>query len=179
MGWPQPWGHHQDHPRQRIQYLRTTDRYGRIQQGIVVSSTAQSLSNVYLDNKIYGLMITGVKDKAVLMKQLKLFFGNALPSDEVKDRLHDPAIGLSGGQQQRVCVARSLATSPKIILGWANFGKSNLFQREDWRNLVWTKRPLHHARHRPCKQVGFDKQPFSWMGDLIIQWYQWNVLEPS
>lgn len=36
--------------------------------------------------------------------------------DEVKDRLHDSALGLSGGQQQRVCVARVLATSPRIIL---------------------------------------------------------------
>ncbi|VTT12341.1 phosphate transporter ATP-binding protein [Streptococcus suis] len=35
--------------------------------------------------------------------------------NEVKDRLHDSAVGLSGGQQQRVCVARVLATSPKLF----------------------------------------------------------------
>jgi phosphate transport system ATP-binding protein len=36
--------------------------------------------------------------------------------DEVKDRLHTSAIGISGGQQQRLCIARALATSPKILL---------------------------------------------------------------
>lgn len=68
------------------------------------------------ENVVYGLRLKGVKDKAFLDEAVETSLKGASIWDEVKDRLHDSALGLSGGQQQRVCIARVLANSPRIIL---------------------------------------------------------------
>lgn len=68
------------------------------------------------DNVVYGLRISGEKRKSVLDEAVERSLKSAAIWDEVKDRLQQSALGLSGGQQQRICIARVLATEPKVIL---------------------------------------------------------------
>jgi len=68
------------------------------------------------ENIVYGLRIAGIQDKAVLDEAAEKCLKRAALWDEVKDRLHQSAMGLSGGQMQRLCIARAIAVSPEIIL---------------------------------------------------------------
>lgn len=71
--------------------------------------------NIY-NNVAYGLKISGRRNKKALDARVENYLKIVSLWDEVKDRLHDPAVKLSIGQQQRLCLARGLAVDPEIIL---------------------------------------------------------------
>jgi phosphate transport system ATP-binding protein len=68
------------------------------------------------ENIAYGLKVNGIKDKSRITEIVEKSLKQAAIWDEVKDRLHDSALGLSGGQQQRLCIARALAVDPDVLL---------------------------------------------------------------
>ena len=68
------------------------------------------------ENVVYPLRIDGEKRKSVLMEICENSLRGAALWDEVKDRLHESALGMSGGQQQRLCIARAVAASPEVLL---------------------------------------------------------------
>jgi phosphate transport system ATP-binding protein len=68
------------------------------------------------ENVVYGLRIAGVKDKSVLDETVEKSLKRVGLWEEMKDRLHESAMGMSGGQMQRLCIARAMAISPEIIL---------------------------------------------------------------
>ena len=87
----------------------------RMQISMVFQKPNPFPKSIY-ENVAYGLRVRGVRQKSILDENVEKSLRGAALWDEVKDRLHNLAFDLSGGQQQRLCIARALATDPRILL---------------------------------------------------------------
>jgi len=83
--------------------------------GMVFQKSNPFPKSIY-ENVIYGMRIAGEKNKTILDETVERSLKGAALWDEVKDRLHESALGLSGGQMQRLCIARAIAVNPEVIL---------------------------------------------------------------
>ncbi len=87
----------------------------RMQISMVFQKPNPFPKSIY-ENVAYGLRVRGIKKRSILDEIVERSLKAAALWDEVKDRLDKPAFDLSGGQQQRLCIARALATNPRILL---------------------------------------------------------------
>ncbi|MFO7667836.1 MAG: phosphate ABC transporter ATP-binding protein PstB [Desulfobacterales bacterium] len=83
--------------------------------GMVFQKPNPFPKNIF-ENVAYGLRVNGIKDKAFIESRVEESLKKAALWDEIRDRIHESALGLSGGQQQRLCIARALAVEPEILL---------------------------------------------------------------
>src|SRR6478609_3613402 len=83
--------------------------------GMVFQKSNPFPKSIY-ENIAYGLRVSGKNGRAELDETVERSLRGAALWDEVKDRLHQSALGLSGGQQQRLCIARAIAIEPDVLL---------------------------------------------------------------
>jgi phosphate transport system ATP-binding protein len=98
-------------------YSRTVESVAvRRRIGMVFQKSNPFPTMSIFENVTVGLRLNGVRNKKILAERAEQSLRMSALWDEVKDRLHAPAISLSGGQQQRLCIARALAVQPEVLL---------------------------------------------------------------
>jgi phosphate transport system ATP-binding protein len=83
--------------------------------GMVFQKSNPFPKSIY-DNVAYGPRLQGIRRRKELDEIVERSLKGAAIWDEVKDRLHENALGMSGGQQQRLCIARAAAVEPDVLL---------------------------------------------------------------
>jgi phosphate transport system ATP-binding protein len=68
------------------------------------------------DNVAYGLRVHGMKRHSELERIVQESLSATALWDDLKDKLHTPALDLSAEQQQRLCISRLVAVGPEVLL---------------------------------------------------------------
>ena len=90
--------------------------YLRQRVGMVFQKPNPFPQSIY-DNVAFGPRVLGITHgNAELDEIVERSLRRAAVWDDVKDQLHENALGLSLGQQQRLCIARVLAVDAEVIL---------------------------------------------------------------
>ena len=87
----------------------------RQQVGMVFQRPNPFPKTIY-DNIAFGPRLQGIRNRSKLDEIVERCLRSAALWEEVRDELKKSALALSGGQQQRLCIARALATEPKVLL---------------------------------------------------------------
>jgi phosphate transport system ATP-binding protein len=124
------------------------------------------------DNVAYGPRINGLaRGRRELDEQVEASLRSAALWDEVKDRLHEPALALSGGQQQRLCIARALAVRPEILLMDEPASALDPIATQRIEELIYTLKKdytiviVTHNMQQAARVS--DRTAFFWLGGLI------------
>ncbi|WP_426415613.1 phosphate ABC transporter ATP-binding protein PstB [Aestuariirhabdus sp. LZHN29] len=123
------------------------------------------------ENVAYGLRIQGVNNKRVLDEVVERSLRGAALWDEVKDRLHESALGMSGGQQQRLVIARTIAVEPEVLLldePASALDPISTLKIEELINELKSKYTIVIVTHNMQQAARVsDYTAFMYMGDLV------------
>ena len=97
-------------------YDKRTNLVNLRQQVGMVFQKPNPFPKSIFDNIAYGPRLQGIRNRTKLEGLVEECLKSAALWDEVKDNLDKSALALSGGQQQRLCIARALATHPRVLL---------------------------------------------------------------
>jgi phosphate transport system ATP-binding protein len=123
------------------------------------------------ENVVYGLRIKGENNRRVLDDAAEKSLRSAALWNEVKDRLHESALGLSGGQQQRLVIARAIAIQPEVLLldePTSALDPISTLTIEELINDLKTEFTVVIVTHNMQQAARVsDQTAFMYMGDLI------------
>ena len=108
----------------------------RKQIGLVFQKPTPFATTIY-KNITFALRFHGKHNRTELNQIVEATLKQVNLWEEVKHRLHTSPLELSGGQQQRLCIARCLATKPKVLLMDEPTSSLDPISRERIENLLF------------------------------------------